>query len=158
VTQIGVTGHQQLPAEAINFAVRGIQRIFAAAQAPLTGLSSLAAGADQLFATELIAAGGQLHVVVPASGYENTFSDEDAARYCDLLGRASNITHLPYDEPSEEAYDAAGLWIVERCDLLIAVWDGEPARGLGGTADAVAHANRLGRTVHILWPEGVRRE
>jgi hypothetical protein len=158
VTQIGVTGHQRLPAEAIDYAVRGIRNILATAQAPLVGMSSLAAGADQLFATELIAAGGQLHVVVPAAGYESTFSGEDTARYRDLLGCASDITNLPYDEPDEEAYDAAGLWIAERCDLLIAVWDGEPARGLGGTANAVAHAMRLGRTVQILWPKGVRRD
>ncbi|GCB53633.1 hypothetical protein rerp_00410 [Rhodococcus erythropolis] len=158
MTNIGVTGHQLIPAEAIDFAVHGIRNLLTTASPPLIGISSLAAGADQIFANELIAAGGKLHVVVPAAGYESTFSVEDKEHYRDLLASAADVTHLPFTEPDEQAYDAAGLWIAERCDLLIAVWDGEPARGLGGTADAVAHAERLGRTIRILWPEGVRRQ
>ncbi len=34
-----------------------------------------------------------------------------------------------------------GLVVVERCDLLLAIWDGHPAHGLGGTADIVAYAD-----------------
>ncbi|OEJ49514.1 hypothetical protein [Streptomyces agglomeratus] len=157
MTRIGITGHQGLPEDAISFATGKIREIFAQAASPLIGYGSLAEGADQLFARELLAAGGTLHVVIPASDYEGTFSESDKSTYFDLLDHAATVTRLPYPAPSEEAYDAAGQWVVSHCDVLIAVWDGEPSRGLGGTADAVAHARKLGRTVHVVWPAGVRR-
>lgn len=158
MTNIGITGHQLMPEVAVDYAVRGIRDLLARTEPPLVGISSLAAGADQLFAEELLAAGGELHVVVPAADYESTFSVEGKEHYRGFLAAASEVTRLPFTEADEPAYEAAGLWMVERCELLIAVWDGRPARGLGGTADAVAHAERLGRTVHVLWPAGVRRQ
>lgn len=42
---------------------------------------------------------------------------------------------------------ATGLIVVERCDALLAAWDGEPAGGFGGTADVVAYARSRGRPV-----------
>ena len=39
-------------------------------------------------------------------------------------------------------YLAAGCRVAALADLLLAVWDGEPARGRGGTADVVAFARR----------------
>lgn len=157
VTRIGITGHQGLPETAAAYAAGKIRELLSVADAPLTGYGSLAEGADQIFAQELLAAGGSLHVVIPAKGYEGTFSDTNRETYFELLLRAVEVTRLPYPAPSEEAYDAAGQWVACHSEVLIAVWDGEPARGLGGTADAVAHARRLGRTVHVVWPPGVRR-
>lgn len=43
-------------------------------------------------------------------------------------------------------------------DQLIVVWDGQPARGYGGTADVVAYADRVGVPVRIVWPEGATRD
>jgi hypothetical protein len=37
-----------------------------------------------------------------------------------------------------------GKVVVDRAEVLIAVWDGLPARGLGGTADVVAYAGSAG--------------
>ena len=34
-------------------------------------------------------------------------------------------------------YACAGAYIVKHCDVLIALWDGQPARGLGGTGQLV---------------------
>ena len=38
---------------------------------------------------------------------------------------------------------------MDRCDALIAVWDGERARGQGGTEEIVAYAQEQG--VPIAW-------
>jgi len=45
----------------------------------------------------------------------------------------------------------AWSWVEgELTKLLVAVWNGQPARGPGGTADAVAFARGLGRrVVHV---------
>jgi hypothetical protein len=35
--------------------------------------------------------------------------------------------------------------VADQCDALVAVWDGQPARGRGGTADIVAYARKKRR-------------
>jgi hypothetical protein len=126
---------------------------------PLVGTTSLAAWADQLFAQEILEAGGRLEIVIPALGYEKSFATREAARrFNDLAAAASDVTTLPFPCPSDEAYLAAGIAVVERSDVLLAVWDGQAARGLGGTADIVAYARARKRDVTILWPQGLRRD
>ena len=123
------------------------------------GTTSLAAGTDQLFAQELLRAGGRLEVVVPSHGYEASFStEEDLRRFHDLVAAADDVTTLPFPRPSENAYLAAGITVVERSDVLVAVWDGQASRGLGGTADIVSYARVRKREVIVLWPQGVSRD
>jgi hypothetical protein len=47
--------------------------------------------------------------------------------------------------------------VVDPSDVLVAVWDGEPARRLGGTADVVAYARERGVPAIVIWPEGATR-
>ena len=42
--------------------------------------------------------------------------------------------------------------------MLVAVWDGQPARGLGGTADVVAYARQRGVPMEVIWPQGATRD
>lgn len=50
----------------------------------------------------------------------------------------------------EESYFEAGKTVVNTIDFLIAVWDGKPSRGLGGTADVVEYAQECyKRVVHL---------
>lgn len=154
---IGVSGHQNLPSTARIHAEARIRDLLAKQTDPVVGICSLAEGADQLFAQLVLAAGGTLHAVIPSRGYETTFDAATRQTYHELLSRADTVTELDFPEPSEQAYYEAGHYVVEHSDLLIAIWDGQPARGHGGTADAAAHARALGREVMIVWPEGVRR-
>lgn len=64
---------------------------------------------------------------------------------------------MPYEEPSDEAYLAAGQEVVDLTDTLLAIWDGQPARGLGGTADVVRYARSVGKRVVVIWPLGSAR-
>ncbi|UYY83105.1 hypothetical protein OIT41_08765 [Arthrobacter sp. YA7-1] len=158
MTIIGVTGHQSIPEVARQYITDSLQQILSQQPAPLIGVSSLAAGADQLFAYAILTAGGDLHAVIPSKHYEETLSEVDRASYFNLRNRATEIRILDYEAPSEEAFDAAGRTITELCDIMIAIWDGEAARGQGGTGDAVEHARRNGKPVHIIWPAGVTRD
>jgi hypothetical protein len=47
---------------------------------------------------------------------------------------------------------------VNRSDRLLAVWDGKPAQGLGGTGDIVAYAKSRGLPTTVIWPEGLVRD
>src|SRR5688572_27736627 len=113
---------------------------------PIEAVSSLARGADQEFAEIVLGAGGTLYAVIPFSGYERTMSGDHLARYYQLLVRAQLETgeSAPSDE---EAFWAAGKRVVDLSTLLIAVWNGKPARGLGGTADVVRYAIDCGKPV-----------
>ncbi|MEU4242446.1 hypothetical protein [Actinoplanes sp. NPDC026619] len=155
--RFGVTGHRVLPPGIADRAVRHWGRVLPAG-ALLHGVSMLADGADQLFAGHVLAAGGTLEVVVPCEGYARTLiGDDSRARFADLRRAASKVTTMPYAEPSDQAFLAAGQALVDGCDHLFAIWDGQPARGLGGTADIVNYARDHGRPVTVLWLQGVLR-
>jgi hypothetical protein len=148
--RIGVTGHQELGArrDELDTAIRE----YLAKTDSLVGISSLAVGADQLFAKAVLDVGGLLNVVVPSAQYISTFtSDAEQERYVELLGRASSVEQLSFEEPSELAFLEAGRAVVRRSDCILALWDGQEAAGLGGTADVVAYAKARGTPVVILW-------
>ncbi|GGV03562.1 hypothetical protein GCM10010211_83480 [Streptomyces albospinus] len=52
---------------------------------------------------------------------------------------------------------AGSAILVGPVDQLLAVWDGKPASGYGGTADVVDYARRTGTPVRVLWPAGATR-
>lgn len=126
--------------------------------AELVGSTSLAEGADQVFAFAVLAAGGEIDVVVPAAGYEKAFPTEASAfTFQALRSVARNVTTLPFNSASEEAFLAAGHKVVDEADELIAIWDGKKAAGKGGTGDIVEYAEAQGKRTHIIWPSGSER-
>jgi hypothetical protein len=156
VTRIGVTGHRALP-DAVPPVVREGMRGLLSGDVEL--LTSLAAGADQLCADLALAADARVTAVIPGTDYEAQFGDAAAlASYHRLLARCTTRVDLPAELSPEAAYDVAGRWVADHCDLLVAVWDGHPARGRGGTAEVVEYARANGRQVTVLWPAGVRRD
>jgi hypothetical protein len=150
--RVGITGHQRL-AEPAHWAWVGreFDRFLSNAPPPLIGVTSLAAGADQLFAEAILQHGGSLEVVIPFPDYGLTFAaGRDRERYVQLLRYASRTEVLEKRGSDEEAYLASGKKMVDLSELLIAVWDGQPATGLGGTGDVVRYAVRRGKqTIHL---------
>jgi len=121
----------------------------------------------------------ELVLPMPEEIYYGTFQNKSpvtsAEEFRALAARASRQTLVP--PPTEAsgmppaeiyrdkryrdlAYKRAGELVVENCDILISVWDGKPAAGIGGTADAVNHARARGTslvwihssTAKINWP------
>ena len=155
--RVGFTGHQVLPKTHIADIQRAIGRELGNVVCDLVGIGSLADGADQLFGAAVLGAGGELHVVIPSEDYEGIFSDDALERYRDLLNRATFVTCLPFKIPNEQAFFAAGRYVAENCDRLLAVWDGKKAKGLGGTADVVEYAQARNLPVTVIWPDGAIR-
>lgn len=155
---VGITGHQNIPRHAADLVRTMLQQWLAEQPDPLTCVTSLADGADQMCAAIVLERGGSLHAVVPCAGYEKSFSTSRATeQFRTLLAQSSVVETLPFTEPSEEAFLAAGRRVVDLSHLLIAVWDGMPSRGMGGTADIVAYARQRGVTVTVIWPPEVSR-
>ena len=158
MTVLGCTGHQNIPTDAATYIREGIRReLQQYAYSGFTGISSLAIGADQLFAQLVLDLHGQLEVILPSRNYESTFDAEGVERFRQLLGRAAKTETLDWPEPSEDAYLSAGRLIVDRADVLLAIWDGERPRGRGGTGDIVEYAEQELVPTVVIWPAGVKR-
>lgn len=155
---LGITGHQNLTPETAALVANCIDHALEGCP-PMRGVTSLAAGADQIFAQRLLHHGGAIVAILPSRDYVSTFTlSSDRREFEVLLSAADEVVELPFASANEEAFWAAGQEVVRRCDRLLAVWDGEAAGGLGGTGDVIAYARQVGREVTVIWPEGAQRE
>ncbi len=154
---LAISGHQVIPAAALTPVITGLRKVVTEAGTDFVGLTSLAAGSDQMFAQEVLSAGGRLHAVLPCQNYESTQERQHVETYRQLLEQSDTVETLSFPSPSEQAFYAAGRRVVDLCQMLVAVWDGQPSRGLGGTADVVSYAHDQGREVRVIWPVGMTR-
>lgn len=172
---VGVTGHRLNkldPADRVRLR-QEVDRILAALKRALEevgreasdppgisrGLlvvSPLAEGADRIVAEVALARGAQLIAPLPfgRDTYALDFPDPESRKaYSAFLEKAAEIVELDgrHDDQASrnDAYARVGALVVERSDVLIALWDGEKAAGLGGTAEVVALAKESG--VPVLW-------
>jgi hypothetical protein len=74
---------------------------------------------------------------------------ESRDEFTRLLEAATEIDQVVASADRTAAYLAAGVRVLERSDALLAVWDGKPARGRGGTAEIVARARAA--EVPLAW-------
>jgi hypothetical protein len=158
---VGMTGHQGLPTPTAQLVTAALRDTLRGYTPNLVGVTMLGPGADQLFSRVVLELGGALHVVQPTTGrqYRDGFEDADAQRgYDELYARAAYFEALEHTESTEQAHMDAGRVVVDRSTVLVAVWDGQPSRGLGGTADVVAYARQRGVPVTVIWPEGATRD
>ncbi|MFO1148276.1 MAG: hypothetical protein U1E62_07860 [Alsobacter sp.] len=181
--RVGVTGHRpnKLP-DGVESALREtIGRILAAvggearalssavpagreASGPeLVLISSLAEGTDRIAARAALDLGWSLQCPLPFSAdeYEKDFDGPvSRADFRDLLGKARSVFVLDAARGGREGlaqgrpYEAAGLVMEQACDLMIAVWDGGGAAGVGGTALVIERA--LADMVPVLAIDPVR--
>lgn len=121
----------------------------------LVAVSCIAYCPDTWFTEDVLKRGGRLEVVIPATAYRAGPPEKwhhDA--YDRPMSRAAEVHETGTTESTGEPHRAGGEILVGLADELLAVWDGKPARGFGGTADLMAHAERTGRPFWALRPEG----
>lgn len=156
--RVAVTGHRALAAaDAVRDEVGRVLREVCAGGTTgdrrLVLLSSLAEGADRLVSDVALAAADATLIAAlpfPAAEYEHDFAGgASRAAFRQLLARAGHVEVLPPAPTREESYERAGRWCVDGCDALLALWDGLPGRGRGGTAAIVAYARTRG--VPVAW-------
>lgn len=158
---IGACGHRSLDSEeylagrvreAVRIILGKLPRI---SKTPLdiTVISPLAEGADRLIAGEILKMeGAKLKAVLPMEtmDYINDFGTEESEiEFKALLGKADEKLVIQPQERRVDAYEKAGRYVVDHCDILIALWDGKPGAGKGGTADTIQYARRMRRP--LIW-------
>ncbi|NMO54287.1 hypothetical protein HH310_24270 [Actinoplanes sp. TBRC 11911] len=121
-------------------------------------VSPLAEGADRLVAKAVLRHPGatlEVALPLPPEEYKRDFATEESRQEFDeLLRRAQLVTVLPQAGNRQDAYQRVGHYVVNRSDVIIAVWDREPSRGKGGTAEIVAHARDRGTPLFLVAPQG----
>jgi hypothetical protein len=153
---IGVTGHRTLvnPKSIISGVDRALHAIKKAFDVEhMAILSPLAEGADRMVANRALAIGGTKLIAIlpmPIDIYQEDFqSPSSRVEFHDLLLQANEVIELPGTIKREESYRRAGEYLVVHCDVLIAIWDGLPARGPGGTAEIITLARD--RNLPLAW-------
>ncbi|HEY5177282.1 MAG TPA: ATP-binding protein [Terriglobales bacterium] len=176
--RIGITGHIGLdPAKmeqldrGIEEAIEFIERTFP--KRYLTVFSPLAIGADRLVARKLLERKGSRLIAVlpvPETDYLEDFGPTDSHRENYegaearqefrhwLSHRAIETIVVPTSATRNEAYEKVGFYIAEYSDVMIAVWDGLPSQGRGGTADIVAKARELGKPTCHIWAGNYKKD
>ena len=154
---IGFTGHRRLSnAEGVGAKLREILgSLLAEVPGNLVGHSSIAIGGDTLFAEACAALEIPWIALLPVAeeDFRHDFTEADWAKARVLLQRAARLESLPAVNDRNLAYLECGLCTVEEADVMIAVWNGEPSAGTGGTADVVAHARVLGKPLIVVHPD-----
>jgi hypothetical protein len=151
--RIGITGHQNIGDDKAERWVGSCIRERLLKVPDLIGLASLAKGADQIFASVVLDLGGVIEAVLPFPEYTRSFGNRsDLDRFEYLLSRCAKVTTLPFQGSDESSYLSAGEYVVGHSDLVIAVWNGRPAAGLGGTADIVKYAKQIGKPLFHIDP------
>ncbi|MGB9367722.1 MAG: hypothetical protein WCE79_17090 [Xanthobacteraceae bacterium] len=147
--KVGVTGHQRRPGIDWTWVKGQIISELSRLPPPIEGYSSLAEGADQVFAEAVLESGGNLTAIIPKPHYEEQFAPAARRQYLSLLQRA-HAEELDPQHTDEESFFNAGKYIADHTSLLLAIWDGKRSAGPGGTADVVQYALARGaNVVHI---------
>lgn len=156
--RIGITGHSNLTPESVPPVAAELRKVLSELGEPLTGVSCLARGADQVFARVVLELGGQLDVVIPAADYrERKVEPDNREEFEALIGQAAKVRVLGFETSNRDAYLAANETVLGDVDALVAVWDGAPPDGKGGTGDTVEVARGRGIPVTVVWPDGAAR-
>lgn len=162
MVEIGVTGHRMLVdldrlAVGLEVVVRRLEDAF---PGEWTVVTALAEGADRWVARRLLARDGTRLVAVlplPQRDYEADFGSCSSRReFAELLRGAADVVDIPAQASRDAAYEAGGLAVLGRADVVVAVWNGRPAQGLGGTGGIVAEARRRG--LPLAWIHAGNRE
>jgi class 3 adenylate cyclase/tetratricopeptide (TPR) repeat protein len=131
------------------------------------GYSSAASGSDILFLEAMHEAGGRTHIVLPCN--VDQFASESVApawraRFEAALGRATEVTlaseqrlrfgSVAYEYASEllDGLATVRAHNLETNVVRMAVWDGRPGDGPGGSADIVARWRGGGHPVELINP------
>jgi len=113
----------------------------------------LATGSDQLAAQSARKYDFRLRALLPftVSEYSRDFQGVELEEFKDYLEDADNVMSLPGDRSALDAYVLVGKAVIAASDVIVAIWDGEPGNGPGGTAHVVEMALREGvPVIHLL--------
>jgi uncharacterized phage-like protein YoqJ len=155
---IGVTGHRTIPDDHLirSKIQEVINNINLSHNSNLTVISPIAEGSDRLVADVILSIDrnkNKLIVVLPLEkeDYMNDFkTNASQGEFLNLLNQADEVITLPETPTRKDAYLQVGKYVTDKCDVLIAIWDGLPSRGKGGTAEIVDYVRSIKKPLYWI--------
>jgi uncharacterized phage-like protein YoqJ len=112
---------------------------------PQEMISGMALGIDTLWAELALSNNIRLVAAIPDASQPDRWPKASQDRYYNILKKADKIVNVSGSVTFKmEHLQQRNEWMVDHCDVLIAVWDGSS----GGTANCVKYAE--GRVDHIV--------
>ncbi len=115
---------------------------------PTRVITGMALGVDQDMARLCVEHGIPFIAAIPCAGQEKTWPEHSKKEYQVLLGLAHRIVEISALEYHPSLMQRRNEWMVNNCNVLVAVWDGTP----GGTANCYQYAMKAGREIHRIDP------
>lgn len=154
---IGFTGHRSLEDESKSRVriLEFLQDFKAKTNKTVYGVSSAAAGGDLLFAESCIQIGLPIRILLPEpkEQFREDFDEATWNRAESVMKRAISVEVIGSGQTKEERYYECGVETVQQSQLLLALWNGKPSHGLGGTEEIVTFAKEQERPV--IWIHSV---
>lgn len=119
--------------------------------------SGMALGADTIWAIAIVKARSiygdrvKFHAEVPSRDQYHKWGKADQERWKYLIGVAQEVTDY-FDQRKHyiQILDSRNVGMVDKCDVLITVWDRKP---FGGTYKAIKYAESKGKQLLNLEPD-----
>ncbi|GGW54559.1 hypothetical protein [Alishewanella tabrizica] len=141
--------------EKLYMAIADSEIYFSSSKVGFTLVSGMAAGADLAAIHAAKHLSWRLHLLLPynRNDFIKTFSSiKDIDEFTQFLADASNVTEmdaLGLLTSIDESHEVLGKYLLDNCDMLVAVWDGGESKGKGGTVDIVESAIKIGK--RVIW-------
>ena len=169
--KIGVTGHrydrvggEKLPNPQYNKICYEFERVFLEHKPNLSSvLTGMAVGSDQFAAHVALRNNIPVSAILPFKNQDALWSIPDKNRYQRLLDRCFDVVII-HDSYIPSSYQERNKYIVNNCDILVAVFDGVNS---GGTFNTIKYAysqnfslnpSKKERQLIIISPDVVDRE
>ena len=118
-------------------------------------ISGMALGFDQLLLEEALAQNIKAVAAVPCLNQEQIWPQESQKRYHELINHPlvekKIVTQTGY---TSKVMQVRNIWMVDNCDVLLAVWDGSS----GGTANCVRYAESQKKSIIRIDPRDFKAE
>lgn len=111
-------------------------------------ISGMALGWDFAIARMALELCIPLIAAIPFEGQESLWESSQQREYNRLVNLADEICYVSSGNYTPQKMHIRNHWMVDKCDQLLALWDGKPT---GGTAKTVAYAHKTGKPVIRLW-------
>ena len=108
----------------------------------------MALGVDQIACEAALELKIPVQAAIPFEGQEKKWPFESQMKYIKLLEQCKDIYTVCPGEYAAWKMQARNEWMVDNCDVLIAIWDGSS----GGTANCVKYAQSKNKQTIIHNP------
>lgn len=117
-------------------------------------ISGMALGVDMIFAVSALYRSIPVTAAIPFKGQESMWPDKSKELYNKILSHRL-VEKVYVCDPGYSAYKMSkrNEYMVDACDVLVAVWDGTS----GGTGNCVKYARKVGKEIIHINPNDFKK-